>query len=132
MNTQRSKKTKVRLPTTRQENQKGKKEADKVCYFYKVRIFFIFTSCMVPVVKKLLKSDCCGYGNCYFSIHFHPFSKSLNLDHCSISDALFAQVLLQRGVMWLTATRDYRHVCIGCAKEEAERPADPTEPRDSK
>lgn len=86
--------------------------------------------CMVPVVRKLLIFDRCGY--VYLSIRSHNFSKSLNLDHCGINNVVLVQVLLQRGVVRLTATRDYRHVCIGRAEEEAERPADPTESRDSK
>lgn len=51
---------------------------------------------------------------------------------CKVSDVVLAQVLLQRGVMWFSATRDHRHVSVGRPKEEAERPADPAEPRDPK
>lgn len=39
------------------------------------------------------------------------------------------QVLLQRGDVWLTATRDHRHVCSGSAEKETEWLTDPAEPR---
>lgn len=40
------------------------------------------------------------------------------------------QVLLQRGVLRLSAAGDHRHVGAGRPQEEAERPADTAEPRD--
>ncbi len=37
-----------------------------------------------------------------------------------IYDLYPAQVLLQRGVLWLSAAGDHRHVSAGCPQEEAE------------
>lgn len=50
--------------------------------------------------------------------------------HQLTCDIFPAQVLLQRGVVRLSATGDHRHVGTGRPQEEAQRPADSAEPRD--